>query len=202
MGYLEYCSDCGARNDLREVAGRRRQVCTRCGTIHYENPRPAVTVVVARRDSIPLIKRAVPPAVGQWCLPGGFMELGESAAQAARRELVEETNLTALGITSLGICSRAGGGRGDLLIAGFAATKVSGRLKAGDDALEAQYFPLDSMPPLPFYCHREMIERFTLQRSGAESAKGIVDWSPVTGPEITVITEQHSTMEAGKEGAA
>ncbi len=48
MGYLEYCSSCGSRNETRELEGRKRLICSQCGTVHYENPRPAVTVVAVR----------------------------------------------------------------------------------------------------------------------------------------------------------
>ncbi|MFC1484486.1 NUDIX domain-containing protein, partial [Candidatus Neomarinimicrobiota bacterium] len=93
MGHLEYCSECGAANETRELEGCLRRVCQECGTVHYENPRPAVTVVAVQNGNILLVQRAVPPALGEWCLPGGFMELRESAAEAARRELKEETDL-------------------------------------------------------------------------------------------------------------
>ena len=62
MGNLKYCSSCGARNETRELEGRRRKVCPRCGTVHYENPRPAVTVVAVRDGQLLLVRRAVPPA--------------------------------------------------------------------------------------------------------------------------------------------
>lgn len=160
MGYLEYCSNCGARNETRQMEERKRRVCPRCGTVHYENPRPAVTIVLVRDGGILLVKRAVAPAAGEWCLPGGFMEVRESAAEAARRELVEETSLTARELSFLGLCPYPGGIHGDLLVLGFMTEDFTGRLAPGDDALEARFFPLEQLPPVAFRCHREIIRMY------------------------------------------
>ena len=157
MGYLDYCSNCGARNATKELEGRSRRVCPQCGTVHYENPRPAVTVVAVREEQLLLVKRAVPPAEGEWCLPGGFMELHESAAQAAQRELREETGLDAPDLTFLAFCPTPGGIRGDLLVFAFVTEAFTGRLVAGDDARDARFFPLADLPPVAFECHRELI---------------------------------------------
>jgi ADP-ribose pyrophosphatase YjhB (NUDIX family) len=54
-----------------------------------------IGIVLLRQDKVLLIKRGRPPAQGAWSLPGGAQELGETAEDAARRELLEETGLTA-----------------------------------------------------------------------------------------------------------
>lgn len=157
MGYLDYCSNCGARNETRVLEDRSRRVCPQCDTIHYENPCPAATVVAVRDEQLLLVKRAVPPAEGEWCLPGGFMELGESAAEAARRELREETGLDAPDLTFLAFCPTPGGIRGDLLVFAFVSEAFTGQLVPGDDARDAGFFPLADLPPVAFRCHRELI---------------------------------------------
>ena len=157
MGNLIYCSHCGARNGTRRIEGRQRKQCPQCGTIHYENPLPAVTIVVVSDRQLLLIRRGVPPGEGHWSLPGGFMELGESAAEAAGRELHEETGLTAAGLQLLGVCSHAGGLRGDVLVLGFGCELFSGDLAPGDDALEARFFDWKQLPPVAFRCHRQMV---------------------------------------------
>ena len=139
--------------------GRRRMVCPSCETVHYDNPRPAATILLVHGNELLLVKRAEPPAVGQWCLPGGYMEVGESAEDAARRELSEETGLSCGDLKFLAFWSRPGGLRGEILIFSFIARKFSGQLIAGDDASDARFFPLDQLPPVAFLCHQEMIER-------------------------------------------
>lgn len=69
---------------------RERRICDACGFIDYVNPR-IVTGVVAHADGrILLCRRAIEPRRGFWTLPAGFMELGESAEDGARREAREE----------------------------------------------------------------------------------------------------------------
>jgi ADP-ribose pyrophosphatase YjhB (NUDIX family) len=62
-------------------------------------PMVGIGIVLLRQDRVLLIKRGRPPAAGEWSLPGGAQELGETAEQAARRELLEETGLTAGALT-------------------------------------------------------------------------------------------------------
>lgn len=58
-------------------------------------PRVGVGIVLLRGDEVLLVKRGKPPGMGQWSLPGGAQELGETAEECARRELLEETGLEA-----------------------------------------------------------------------------------------------------------
>ena len=67
-----------------------RLVCRDCGFINYENPKVVVGAVVSRDDRILLCRRAIEPRKGLWTLPAGYLELGESADEGARREAWEE----------------------------------------------------------------------------------------------------------------
>jgi ADP-ribose pyrophosphatase YjhB (NUDIX family) len=89
---VRFCSSCGAPATRRFVPAdaRERDVCTACGTIHYENPRILVTCIVEHQERILLCRRAQAPAIGRWTTPAGFMETGESLQQAAVRETREE----------------------------------------------------------------------------------------------------------------
>jgi len=96
-----------------------------------------------------LIKRGTPPRLGQWSLPGGRIELGETAAAAALRELTEETGVTAelLGLIDVvdGIFTsrEAGQTTRHYLMIDYAARWISGEPVAGDDAAEARFVTLD-----------------------------------------------------------
>ncbi|MFO0412034.1 MAG: NUDIX hydrolase [bacterium] len=112
-------------------------------------PVPAVGVVCLRGDSVLLIRRGTPPRQGEWSLPGGRIEPGERAVDAALRELGEETGIEAE-ITGLidvvdGLFPEAG--RHYVLI-DYAARWVSGEPVAGDDALEARFVALDEVESL------------------------------------------------------
>ena len=63
------------------------------GTEYPDAPRVAVGALVRRGDSLLLVQRANAPAAGVWALPGGSVELGETLAEAAEREVLEETGV-------------------------------------------------------------------------------------------------------------
>ena len=69
---------------------KERRVCQRCDFVDYQNPKIVAGSVVLKGEQILLCKRAIEPRKGFWTLPAGFMELGESVEDAARREAQEE----------------------------------------------------------------------------------------------------------------
>ncbi len=82
-----YCARCGTPMRRQLVDDRERDVCPACGFILYRNPVPAVGVVVALEGRVELVRRRYEPRAGCWALPAGFMELSESAEEAAARAL-------------------------------------------------------------------------------------------------------------------
>nr|WP_314429056.1 NUDIX hydrolase [uncultured Brevundimonas sp.] len=107
-------------------------------------PVPAVGVVCLKGDAVLLIRRGTPPRRGEWSLPGGRIEPGERLADAALRELREETGVEAklIGLVDVidGLFPEAG--RHYVLI-DYAAIWTGGEPVAGDDAAEAVFFPLE-----------------------------------------------------------
>lgn len=69
-----------------------RDVCATCGFINYVNPKIVTGSIVRHQGKIMLCRRAIEPRVGFWTLPAGFMEVGETAEEAAMREAREEAN--------------------------------------------------------------------------------------------------------------
>ena len=91
---MNFCSHCGHSLEQKIPDGdnRQRYVCSRCGAVHYENPKVIVGCVPIYQDKVLLCKRAIEPRLGLWTLPAGFMENGESLAEGAVRETLEEAN--------------------------------------------------------------------------------------------------------------
>lgn len=91
---MNFCSHCGTKVVVTVPAGdtHPRHVCPACGTVHYQNPKMIVGTIPEWEDNILLCRRAIEPKHGLWTLPAGFMENGETTAQGAARETLEEAN--------------------------------------------------------------------------------------------------------------
>jgi len=95
MMAMKFCSECGVRIARQGNAQhlQRRYACVACGTTHYENPRVIVSCIVCWNDKILTCRRSQEPARGQWTVPSGFLECGETLEECAVRETVEETGV-------------------------------------------------------------------------------------------------------------
>ena len=116
-------------------------------------PRVGVGVVVLRAGHVLLIRRGKPPRQGEWSLPGGRQEAGETLRDCARREVLEETGIT-IRVTrlldALDLIARDDSGaveRHDTLV-DFQGEALAGEPIAGDDALEAAWVPIADLPGL------------------------------------------------------
>lgn len=90
---MKFCSACGHPVEFRVPPGDHlpRHVCGQCGTIHYHNPRIIAGCVPQAPDGrILMCRRNIEPRLGYWTFPAGFLELGETSAQGAARETLEE----------------------------------------------------------------------------------------------------------------
>ena len=132
----------------------------------YPYPRPSLTVDIAlvTREAMPrvlLIRRSADPFKGKWALPGGFVDENERLADAARRELKEETGVDQADLEQLHTFGDPGRDpRGWTVSVAYLALVTPNQLKpvAGDDAAAVGWFPLDKLPPLAFD-HADIVAR-------------------------------------------
>ena len=136
--------------------------CSNCGfSVQQRNPFPTVDVVLYRHgQGIVLIERVNAPY--GWALPGGFIDYGESAEQAAIREAREETGLDVRLRGLLGVYSDPGRDPRfhTLSVAYVAQCDEDATPCAGDDAKNARFFPLDALPEDMAFDHREIVADF------------------------------------------
>ena len=164
MEYKEkkFCPYCGGRLEyFIDHEGRRRQRCTRCGAVLYENPIPATALVIPESDDpgkILLIKRAVEPCKGQYSLPGGFMEIDETPEEGAIREMKEETGFDGKVTRLLGVRNQPSPQYKMVLLVGYQMEIIGGKLSASDDAESGDFFPLDNHPPIAFAGHQYFVD--------------------------------------------
>lgn len=156
-----FCQFCADTLEERHIDGRMRLYCAQCQEPVYENPVPAAcTVLVDERQRILLVKRNVTPRQGLWCLPGGFVECGETTEQAAIRELREETGLTGRINRLIGVTTSPGSIYQSILLVGYLITRFSGSVVAGDDASAVAFFDNDHFPEIAFESHRSFIRLY------------------------------------------
>lgn len=156
-----YCPWCGSSLTEKGIDGRTRLSCPECDFIWYKNPIPAAGAIIHNNGSLLLVKRKYPPAEGDWCIPAGFQEHDESPTECCIREVKEETGLD-IKIEKMFWSYRAGDDpRAMVVLILYLASITGGEIKAGDDALEVEYFPMDSIPVnIAFRAHRKAITHF------------------------------------------
>jgi mutator protein MutT len=160
MELKTHCHFCGGPLNQKFVEGRDRLYCTACDRPIYENPIPATcSVVINSDDHILLVKRSVEPKTGQWCLPGGFLEIGETPEGGALRELAEETGLEAEIGSLLGVRTTFSQQYQSVLMIAFVISQFQGEAKAGDDADDVGWFDHHHLPQIAFDSHRYFIDR-------------------------------------------
>lgn len=124
-------------------------------------PKPAVSAIILDEDRILLVRRGCEPNKGLWSLPGGSIELGETAREAVVREVAEETGLIIEPTSIAGIRDVIAREDGKILfhyvIISFYATVISGTLAPASDAAELRWIPVGELP-----CY--------------ETTPGLIDW--------------------------
>jgi ADP-ribose pyrophosphatase YjhB (NUDIX family) len=125
---------------------RERSVCVTCGHVDYQNPKIVVGAVVDLAGQILLCRRAIEPRRGYWTLPAGFLELGETTEEGARREALEEAEaeIALDGILAVYSVSRIGQVQ-VIYRAGF-ADPARPHFAAGPESAEVALFAWDSIP--------------------------------------------------------
>lgn len=142
---------------------KKTVICPHCGQPYsaYRNPTPTVDVVIHDpQRGVVIIKRKNPPY--GYALPGGFIDEGEPAESAARREMREETGLDVELTGLLGVYSRPDRDpRQHTITTAFVGkTKNPDLLNAGDDAAEAVWCSLDNLPEPLVFDHKKILEDF------------------------------------------
>lgn len=137
--------DCraGFRRTVPAGDTRERLVCDHCGHIHYENPRVVVSALATWEGRLLLCKRAIAPRVGFWTVPGGFLEVNETAEEGAVRETLEETGAQVAIDDLLAVYSLPHLGQVHLVYRG---RMLAPTIEPGPESLAAGLFDLDALP--------------------------------------------------------
>lgn len=145
----------------REAFGQIRPMCQACGYIHFNDPKVAAVVFIEKDDRVLLVRRAMNPERGKWSLPAGFIDFGEDPADAAVREVKEETGLQVEITRLIDVCGAPNNGDGASIIIIYAAQVIRGTAQPLDDAEAVLWYSAtDPLPDLAFESTRRTLKRW------------------------------------------
>lgn len=160
MSEFRFCPLCGERLEPKpSPPDEGRPACPGGHFVHYDNPPATVQAWIARDGEYLILKRNEEPFLGEWDLPGGFVEMGESPRDAAIREVREETGLTVVPIAMIGAFSSAYGTTGRYTVDIAYLCEIGAgefELDTGEKS-DAAWVPLAEMPKLAFAGEREAL---------------------------------------------
>ena len=159
---IKHCRNCGEAVVYRipdDGDTKPRAICPACETIHYENPLNVVGTVPYWGDKVLLCKRNIEPRWGKWTLPAGFLELGETTAQGAARETLEEAGAQ---IEMEGLFSVINVARVGQVHMFYRARLLSDHFEPGHETIEAQLYAESEIPweEIAFRTVKETLERY------------------------------------------
>ena len=163
---IKHCRQCGTAVQHRipdDGDTKVRAVCPACHTIHYINPLNVVGTIPVWGDQVLLCKRNIEPRKGKWTLPAGFMELGETTAEGAARETVEEAGAQFDMQALFSLINVARVGQVHLF---YRATLLSPTFAPGTETQEALLFDEADIPwdEIAFRTVKETLEHFFADR--------------------------------------
>ena len=177
---LKHCRSCGTAVVYRlpdDGDTKLRAVCPACNTVHYENPLNVVgTVPTWGVDGaqVLLCKRNIEPRWGKWTLPAGFMEMGETTAEGAARETVEEAGAQFEMLPLFALMNVVKVGQVHLF---YRAKLLSVDFDPGSETIEAKLFAEADIPwdELAFQTVRETLKLYFENRRNRKFDFHVVD---------------------------
>jgi 8-oxo-dGTP diphosphatase len=136
-------------------------------------PLVGVGAIIIEHDRVVLVRRGNPPLAGEWSIPGGVLEVGETLRQAAVREALEETGLRVEVGELLGVYDRVlrdadERTRYHYVLIDFLCRRIAGEFEAADDAAEARWFTRAELGGLALAEDTADVIRLGFEKSGGE----------------------------------
>ena len=151
-----FCPACGSGLVDRDVEGRPLPACPDCDFIAFRDPKVVAVTALLEDGGVWLLRRGIAPCLGEWALPGGYVDFDEHPSAAAARECQEEIGCE-VGIVRLLGVHHAGFGDGGVVVIAYQGVILTGTPMPGPEALEVALFPLPQIPALAFATHREIL---------------------------------------------
>src|ERR1700693_3890535 len=188
-----YCVLCGAELVARVIEGREGEACPTDDFVLWHDPKVTTAVVIEVDGGVVLGRRSIEPGRGQWCLPGGFVNDDEHPWEAAARECVEAICAAVEMPRLIGVCHIPKQSAPSMVNIAYLARIAGGsRPSPGMEMLEVGVFSTDSLPPLAFPSHIEVLNEYSRSKSP----------EPVeaTEPRIAVAKAPHGKLPSRGRG--
>ena len=177
---LKHCRSCGTAVVYRlpdDGDIKLRAVCPACNTVHYENPLNVVGTIPTWGENgsqVLLCKRNIEPRWGKWTLPAGFMELGETTAEGAARETVEEAGAQFEMLALFALMNVVKVGQVHLF---YRAKLLSPHFDPGSETIEAKLFTEAEIPwdEIAFKTVKETLKLYFKDRRTAQFGFHVMD---------------------------
>lgn len=156
---FKFCPFCKAKMRTKKEGGVRREYCPKDGYVHYSNPTPAAGVVIVKGGKVLLVKRKFDPHKGLWQVPAGFVEWYETPQETAVKETKEETGLDVKVLRLFDVRKISEDPREMIVLILYEAKIVGGKIRAGDDAEEVKWWPLQHLPRFGSREHKKALEK-------------------------------------------
>jgi len=167
---MRFCPRCATKLGKKQFEQREHLTCPVCDYLYWNNPIPAAGCLIEQGGSVLLIRRKSPPRAGEWSLPVGFLQFGETAEGAAARAVAEETGLRVEATSLIGSYSDIVDEQRSHLVLIFRGRILGGAQRAGDDAEEVGWFPENFLPPIAFASAQSAIATWRAERNGPPTA--------------------------------
>ena len=176
---MKYCSHCGAKLAFKIPPGddRPRFLCDACNTVHYENPKVIVGCIPEWGDRILMCRRAIPPRHGKWAIPAGYLENGETVAEAAKRETYEEAGARVEKLTPYALFNLTFANQVYVV---FRGSLVDTNCKPGHESLAVKLMMEDEIPwdEIAFASIQETLMRYFKDRATGDFSFRMLDILP------------------------
>ena len=158
---FQYCPYDGNKLQMDDGTPGARPTCSTCDFTDYQNPKACVAILITKRGKLLLARRGIEPARGEWDIPGGFVDRGESAEEAVVREALEETTLRVRVVKYLGSVPDVYGPKQTPTInLCFLVQVLSGEPEARSDVEKLAWFAMEKLPNKMAFAHQNQVIEF------------------------------------------
>ncbi|HUX88556.1 MAG TPA: NUDIX hydrolase [Chloroflexota bacterium] len=168
---MKFCPNCATPLVSRFLHGQDRPACPTCGFVYYAGPKVAVGVLIVRHGRLLLNRRAIDPGKGSWSFPSGYVDLGETTAAAAVREVREETGFE---IRLAGLVGVYASAHRPVVFVVYGGEIIGGEPTQCDEVEETGLFASDALPRLAFEHDEQIVQDWLVWRETGVSGGNLL----------------------------